>query len=211
MKVKINNKNLRMILIVAAVTVVALGVLLLLISGNEDRNKIPNDPTEASETTESETAASLEETTATPTEEGVGKDAQILFNAKVERTGDSVAIARLLETIDLKKNVANYRVEIQSKKSPKSITITFDKTVATKERKAFDDNVQKYAEQILALVTDLDEVQWVYAEKKTDNKKEDVTVYLNTDGAETILKTNVKKYGESAKAVQTLLDQQKGL
>lgn len=210
MKVKINNKNLRMILIVAAVTVVALGVLLLLISGNEDRNKIPNDPTEASETTEGETSASLDETTAAPTEEGVDKDAQALFDAKVESIETSAAVAKLLETIDLKKNVANYRVEIQSKKTPKTLTITFDKEVATKERKVFDDKIQKYAEQILALVTDADEVQWNYTEKKSDKKKDNVTVYLNTTDATALLKEDVKKYGESAKAVQKLLDQQKG-
>lgn len=207
---RIINKNLKMILIVAAATAVALGILLLLISGNQERNKIPNEPNQAVKPTEEPQEQTVHEETTVEKEQGVSQGAQNLFNAKVASIGDSPGIARLLETIDLKKNVANYMVELQAKKDPKSMTINFDKTINQKERKNFDENMQKYAEQILALVTDLNEVQWVYTVEGEDKVKDKVTVFLNIKGATELLRTDVKKYGESAKMVQTLLNQQKG-
>ena len=49
------NKNIKMILVIAAVTAVALGGLLLLISGNNERDQVPTDPTESGEATEQAT------------------------------------------------------------------------------------------------------------------------------------------------------------
>lgn len=202
------NKNLKMILIIAVVTVVALGILLLLISGNEERDQVPTDPTEAAETIETETEQQTEEET-TP-EPGISKEAQALFDAKVESMEDSAAVAQLLETIDLKKNIASYLVSLQAKEEPKTLIITFDKTVAEVDKDTFDKKVQRYAEQILALVSDADEVQWTYSVKHNNGKKEEVTVFLDTKQATELLKNNIKEYGESSKMVQALLNQQKG-
>ncbi len=206
-----SNKNLRMILIIAAVTAVALGGLLLLISGNEDRNSVPLDPTETEETTsaaaEQQTQTS-QSTTQTETQ-AASKAAQTLFAAKVESISDSAAVAKLLETIDLKKNVASYKVELQTKDTPKSMNIRFDKTVAEADKDKFDKEMQKYAEQILALVPDAQEVQWTYMLKK-GGKSEEVTVFLNEQQAEDLLMKDVKSYGESPQALDILFNQQKG-
>lgn len=208
------KKNMKPIIIVAAVTAVALGVLLLLISGNDERNQVPIDPTVEGE----ETTANGEETTqatqATQTTDaaqaGVSKEAETLFAAKVQSIGDSASVAALLETIDLKKNVANYRVEIQSAQQPLSMNIRFDKVVGEADKDAFDKAMQKYAEQILALITDAQEVQWTYTLKKQGGQ-EDVTVFLNEQQAQELLSQNVKAYGESAQAVDALLQKQKGM
>lgn len=203
------NKNIITILIVAAFTAVALGVLLMLISGNEERNQVPTAPSEASEA-EEETGQKAEATTAVQTEPGVTQTAQILFDSRVQSIEDSVGVAGLLESMDLKKNVASYKVEIQVKKSPKSLAITLDKTVGEKDKQSFDENMKKYAEQILALITDVEEVQWIYTLQPEGKKQEETTVFLDIKGATELLKADVKKYGESAKRVQALLDQQKG-
>lgn len=206
------NKNLKMILVIAVVTVVALGILLLLISGNEERNQIPTDPTESAETRETEKTAETEKAKE-PTAQhdaNVSSEAQRLFDAKAETIDDSIAVAQLLETIDLKKNVDNYSVSLNVKEEPKSMSITFDKTVSKANKDAFDKKVQNYAEQILALVTDAGEVQWTYKVKEEGKKAEEVTMYLNEQQATELLKNSIKRYGESARLVQTLLDQQKG-
>lgn len=206
------NKNLKMILIIAAVTVIALGILLLLISGNEERNQIPTDPTQSEETTEPEETEPdpIDEESGVEPAPGVTKTAQNLYSAKAESIEDSAAVAKLLETIDLKKNVANYIVNLQFKKEPKSLNITFDKTVPAANKDIFDKDMQKYAEQILALITDAGEVQWTYKVKEDGRKAEEVTVYLSEKQASELLKNNVKEYGESEKMVQALLNQQKG-
>ncbi|MCB6993461.1 DUF4825 domain-containing protein [bacterium 210820-DFI.6.37] len=211
---RVINKNLKMILIIAAVTVIALGVLLMLISGNEERNQVPTVPSQSAQNDESEEAESAEpleplEETSDPAP-GISKEAQSLFEAKVASLEDSAAVAQLLETIDLKKNVASYIVTLQFKKAPKSLNITFDKTVAKEKKDSFDRKMQVYAEQILALVSDADEVQWTYYVKEQGKKKEEVTVYLDEKQATELLKNDVKQYGESEKMVQALLNQQKG-
>lgn len=201
------NKNIKMLLIIAAATVVATAVLLVLIAGNEERNQIPTDPTRSTETKESEAPTDVNETTVA-TEEGVSQEAQLLYDARVDDMNDPATVAKLLETIDLKKKVANYRVTLLVKESPKSMTITFDKTVSEEGKKALDEDMQKYAQQILALTRDAEKVQWVYTVEGEDKKKEDRTVYHDTSDAKKVLNYDVKKYGESAKSVQALLDKQ---
>ena len=121
------NKNLKMLLIVAAVTAVALGGLLLLITGNQERDQVTVEPPSAaseSESTEAETETSTEE--AQSTQANISQRAQNLFAAKVDSLEDSAAVAQLLETIDLRKNVAAYTVRLQLEEEPKGMTITFD-------------------------------------------------------------------------------------
>ena len=160
------NKNIKMIIIIAAVTAIALGGLLLLISGNdEDRDKVPNAPTEPQEQTlESESEQTEEATEEASSGSGktseVSAEAQTLFGVKVDKMDNSVGVAKLLETIDLKKNVASYSVELLTKSTPKSMNIRFDKTVGEADKDKFDLKMRKYAEQILALVGDAQEVQW---------------------------------------------------
>lgn len=204
------NKNIKMILVVAAVTAVALGGLLLLISGNNERNQVPVDPTEIDETTEptqdetTESAASTEGNTSEETE------ARRLFQAKVDKIEDSTAVAQLLETINLKKKIAAYMVELQIKEEPKSVNIRFSKKVVQKDKDVFNKEVQLYAEQILALIADAQQVQWTYTLVSDSGASEDVTVYLNEQQASELLGANVKQYGASLKAVEALLKLQKG-
>ena len=105
---------------------------------------------------------------------------------------------KLLETIDLRKNVAAYTVRLQLEEEPKGMTITFDETVAEADKDSFDQNMQQYAELILALVADAQEVQWTYTLRSNGSNEE----------ATDLLKNSVKQYGESAEMVQALLNQQ---
>lgn len=203
------NKNIKMILVIAAVTAVALGGLLLLIAGNDERNQIPTDPTESEEATEA--ATEPETTQADETENlGISAEAQQLFAAKVESIGDSAAVAKLLETIDLKTKVANYMVELQTKESPKSVNIRLHKTVAEADKDAFDRMVQGYAQQILALITDAEQVQWTYTLIPKEGEPSDITIYLKQQQATELLGADVKKYGASEKTIDALLKMQKG-
>lgn len=203
------NKNIKMILVIAAVTAVALGGLLLLISGNNERDQVPTDPTESGETTER--ATEPETTQAKETEDaGISDEAKDLFAARVESIGDSAAVATLLETMDLKTRVANYMVELQTKESPKSVNIRLHKTVNEVDKNTFDRTVQGYALQILALIPDAQQVQWTYTLIPQKGEPADVTVYLNQQQADQLLGSDVKQYGENEKMLDALLKLQKG-
>ncbi len=212
---KVLGKNLKATILVAAITAVALGGLLLLISGNEERNQVPIDPTAEKEETTEHAAESGQATQATQATGALQADlsqiAKKLFAVKVQSIEDSASVATLLETIDLKNNVANYRVEIQATEQPLSLNIRFDdKVVAEGDKDAFDKEMQKYAEQILALIADAQEVQWTYTLEK-QGTKEETTVFLNEQQAQELLAQDVKAYGESAATIEALLQQQKGM
>lgn len=204
------NKNMKMILIIAAVTAVALGGLLLLISGNDDRDQVPTDPTVSGETEETTEPEETTQPTEASSEAGISKLAQKLFAARVDSISDSAAVATLLETMNLKENVTSYMVELQVKEAPKSVNIRFDQTVKQENKDLFDKKVQIYAEQILALISDVQQVQWIYNVKPESGPAEQVTVYLNEQQARELLKNDVKLYGTSEKTIDALLKQQKG-
>lgn len=206
------NKNLIMLLIIGTVTVIALGVLLMLISGNQEREQVAVDPpVQTAESEQEAESENVEETTqeaAEDKEESISQRAQSLFDAKPESISDPTAVAQLLEKMNLRKNIANYKVTLQTQEEKKGMQITLEKTVTEENKDAFDSEMQKYAELILALIPDADEVQWIYTVKK-DSGNEEVTVYLDTEQATELLNTDVKKFGESAGTVQALLNQQR--
>lgn len=206
------NKNLIMFLIVGIVTVVALGVLLMLISGNQEREQVAVDPpaqtAESEQETQAEDAQETSQETAEGTESSTSQRARVLFDAKPESISDPAAVAQLLEKMNLRKNVADYRVTLQTQEEKKGMQITLEKTVTEENKDAFDSEMQKYAELILALIPDADEVQWTYTVKKA-GASEEATVYLDAEQATERLNTDIKKFGESAGTVQALLNQQR--
>lgn len=204
------NKNIKMILVIAAVTAVALGGLLLLISGNNERDQVPTDPTESGEATEQATEQETTQAQETEEERGISDEARELFSAKVDSISDSAAVAKLLETIDLKTKVANYMVELQTKESPKSVNIRLHKTVAEADKNTFDRMVQGYALQILALINDAQQVQWTYTLIPQQGEPADVTIYLNQQQAAQLMGSDVKRYGADEKTRDALLKLQKG-
>ena len=206
------NKNLIMFVIVGIVTVVALGILLMLISGNQEREQVAvNPPAQTAESKQDAESEDIEETTQGSAEDkndSISQRAQSLFDAKPESISDPAAVAQLLERMELRKNIANYKVTLQTEQEKKGMQITLEKTVTEENKDAFDSEMQKYAELILALIPDADEVQWVYTVKK-ESGNEEVTVYLDAEQATELLNTDVKKFGESAGTVQALLNQQR--
>lgn len=206
------NRNIKMIVVIGAVVVILLGILLMLISGNDSRREDTIDPSQAAQsepTTEDSTSEHITSTEAASTgTKNNDEKAKKLFAAKTDSINDAVAVAKLLETIDLEKNVAQYSVELQVKEVPRTTTITFDKTIEEKQRIVFDKEMQRYAEQMLALITDLDAVEWTYKVIPKEGSPSEVTVYLKTEDATKLLNQDIKKFGASENTVKKLLDMQ---
>lgn len=199
------NRNIKLFLAIAAIIVIGLGVLLMLISGNQDRADITTGDESATKQTQHREKAQKSD------HASVSDEALDLYNVRVEDISDSAAVAQLLEKTGMRKELGNYMVTLNVKESPIGMLITFEEKVSEANQKAFEDSVDLYAEQILALVTEAEEVQWTYTLVKDNKKEETVEDYMNIKIATGLLGLDIKDYSETPEMVQTLLNNQKGI
>lgn len=203
------NKNMKSIIIVSAAAAILLGGLLILISGNEEPEpggvNVETITAEIRETQTAETSETTETKVMIKQEKGNPKQAARLFAAKTESMGNGEAIAKLAETIGLEERIAPYTMELQEKKTPKTITVTFDITVKEEQRSRFDKKVQRCAEIMLALVEDAECIEWSYRAQNSAKQAEQVTVFLKSADASKLLNGDIKSYGRSEETVRKLL------
>lgn len=201
---KLVNRNLKLILVVAAIIVIGLGFLLMLISGNQERGEVDANKGDATKQTEQREQAKKSD------HANVSDEALDLYNVRVDDISDSSAVAQLLEKTTMRKGLGGYMVTLNVKESPKGMLIKFEEKVEEAKQKAFEDSIKIYAEQILALVSEAEEVQWTYTLVK-NSKEETIEDYMNIKVATGLLGMDVKEYGKSPEMVQTLLNNQKGI
>jgi len=181
------NKNLKWILIVGIVIVLAFGALLVLISGNdEERDNVPIDPTaEQTEDKKDKKVRKLAEISDHP---GVSEMALDMYNARVDDISDTAQVAQLMEATDMRAQMGDYLVTLNLKDGNDVLVITYEKELKSGEDTAFDELATWYGEQFLALIAEADEVQWTYK-----MEKDAVTLAKEKEAAE-------KKAAEKAKA-----------
>lgn len=201
---KLVNRNLKLILVVAVIIVIGLGFLLMLISGNQERGEVDANKGDATKQTEQREQAKKSD------HANVSDEALDLYNVRVDDISDSSAVAQLLEKTTMRKELGGYMVTLNVKKSPKGMLIKFEEKVEEAKQKAFEDSIKIYAEQILALVSEAEEVQWTYTLVK-NGKEETIEDYMNIKVATGLLGMDIKEYGKSPEMVQTLLNNQKGI
>ena len=161
------NKNLKMIFIIALLIVIGMGVLLMLISGNdEDRNEVPINPaeTEQQDDKKDRKDRKLAEIDDHP---GVSDTALNMYNARVDDISDTAQVAQLLEASEMREDMGGYLATIETKDGNDILMITFEKQLRSGEDTAFDESATWYAEQFLALIEEADEVKWVYKIEKS--------------------------------------------
>ncbi|MBP3384017.1 MAG: DUF4825 domain-containing protein [Firmicutes bacterium] len=200
------NKNLKLIIAIAAIVAVGFGGILVLISGNADnRDQVQTEQMEQHQEKKEERKKAVKDD-----HPGVSDEALALYNAGTANLSDTGAVAQLTETMDLRKNIGPYMVTLQITEEENTCLITFDKEFYENEAAATDEAINMYAQQLLALIEDADKINWTYKMKK-DNKVETVEGSLTTKQASDQLKLKIKEYGKTPEMVQTLLNSQKGI
>lgn len=199
------NKNLKMILIIGVVIVIAMGFLLMLISGNaDDRSQVPIDPTETEQQNDNKERP-MEEIGDHP---GVSDTALNMYNARVDDITDTAQVAQLVEATEMREELGGYLITLKVKDGVDTLVVAFEKKLKEGEDLAFDETATWYAEQLLALIEEADAVQWSYS---IEGAKEKTVRVLTTEQADEMLETEVKGYSESPELVQTLMNNQKGI
>lgn len=200
------NKNLKRIIVVAAIIAVGFGGILVLISGNADnRDQVKTEQVEQHQEKKEERKKAEKDD-----HPGVSDEALALYNARADEISDTGAVAQLTETMNLRKNIGDYMVTLNLTEEEKGMLITFDTEIYENEQAKVDEDIHMYAQQLLALIKDADKVQWTYTLKKS-NKTETIEDSLTTKQASDALKLKIKEYGETPEMVQTLLNSQKGI
>ena len=156
------NKNLKMLLVIGLIVVMALGFLLMLISGNdEERSQVPIDPTaEQAAEKEDKKDKILAQSNDHP---GVSDTALALYNARVDDIGDTAQVAQLMEASGMKTELGDFVATLDVKGENDVIEIAFDKKLREGEDNAFNEIATWYAEQFLVLVEEADEIKWTYS------------------------------------------------
>lgn len=197
-----------MIVIVGIIVAIAMGFLLMLISGNdEERDKVPVDPTASEQEVEKpkkeRKLANIDD------HPGVSDVALNMYNTRVDDIHDTAQVAQLVEATDMRKELGGYLVTLKLKDEKDILVINFEKKLMAGEDAAFDEVATWYAEQFLALVEEADAVQWTY---EMDGEKEKVEKTLTLEQANELLDVdNIKTYSDTPELVQTLLNNQKGI
>lgn len=198
------NRNLKLILGVVLIVVVAFGGLLMLISGNEEREAVDTGTTQTEEKKERKKAEKNDHP-------GVSDQALAIYNARVDNVGDTAAVAQLTEAMDVRKNVAPYLVTLKLSDKSNTIVIDYDIVVNANEEAKFNEEATYIAQQLLALVVDLDKVKWNYTLNTTENKEKKASQSLTLEEAGKNLGADLKDYAETPEMVQTLMNNQKGI
>ena len=234
---KLVNKNMKAIVVILIIVAIALGFLLMLISGNdEERDQVPIDPTaEQTDDSKDKKERKLAQSNDHP---GVSNLALNMYNARVDDISDTAQVAQLLEATDMRTELGDYLVTLNIKGDTDTLVIAFDKMLLEGEENAFNEQATWYAEQFLALIDEADVVKWTYTiegvyveeEKTDDSKKSDSdskkssedenkekelalqTQKLTLKQANELLNVDdIKSYSETPELVQTLLNNQKGI
>lgn len=193
-----NKRILQTVLIFLCVAVVAAGITLVttMRSGSASAAGAAGIPS---------AGASADDTSA---------HAKELYSDIVSDAGDSVAVAKLLETMGLESFTGKYKVTVDQSGKNYVLTININNAVDAADREAFDTEMMNYGEQMLALITNADKVTWEYSvtggdtSDQTKATDESVSVSLDTAGAAESAGKDIKTFGESASAVKELLDLQ---
>ncbi|MDO4545874.1 MAG: DUF4825 domain-containing protein [Bacillota bacterium] len=134
--------------------------------------------------------------------------AKELLECKVDDVNDTAAVAKLFDAMKLEEVTGEYTVTISAGEEAQVLSLTLTKPVAQADKETFDANMQLCAQQMLALIPQVGEVQWNYSVLSDSAKEEAVSVSLDEAGATKELGKNVKNYGNSAGKLQKLLEKQ---
>lgn len=134
----------------------------------------------------------------------VSSYAQQLFESKNPYIGDASANGEILSLLNISEEMGSYSVELKADEAPYLIKLNFKDYV--NDRDNFDLKILDKAFLILALIDNLDEVQFSYPHIK-NGEETLITVYVTKQQATDILKKDIKSYAKSEEGLQELLNQ----
>lgn len=135
--------------------------------------------------------------------------AKKLFACAVKDVNDTESVVKLLDTMYFEEDAGKYTAQISDSGGVKVLALNLSEKIKKDDEKIFNSNMQKYAQQMLALIPGVEKIQWTYGIKSGDATNEGMTVSLDAKSAAKDLGKDLREYGKSAKSLQKLLERQK--
>ena len=134
-----------------------------------------------------------------------------LYGCLVSDFNDTAAVVKLLETMGLESVAGKYNATIKTEGDMHILSVSLEDSVQKTGKKVLDGNMKKCAQQIMALVPSVGQVQWTYSLISSGEADETVTVSVDEEAAAEKLSKDIKSYGNSADTFKALLEEQAGL
>lgn len=133
-----------------------------------------------------------------------------LFSAGVADINDTAKVVELFEAMGLEEAIGEYAVEISPDNGVQALKLTVKTPVQQSDKKTFNRNMKKYAQQMLVLIPQVDKVQWSYTVLASNGSKNDATASVSTESFTKKFGNGPDSFGTSKESVQKMLKKQAG-
>lgn len=195
-----NRKRLLYVMGILVGAVMLMGAAMMLMSKISDGQALAE--SRATEVTASGDAMGIDAS---------GNYAAALFSNKVEDPHDSAAVARLLTVMKMEEATGQYAVQIAEKDGIHVMTVTTELPVRKNDEVVFNSNMEKYAQQIMALIPQVEKVEWIYSLQAFDSGSGDevqASGKMDDAVAAEALGKDLDSFGRSERAFGKLLAMQ---
>lgn len=141
---------------------------------------------------------------------GSVENAKALFDNRVTDFNDTASIVKLLDLMMLEPAIGEFTVQIYNRDGLDIMRINIETSVKKSDKDVFDNALEIYAQQLMALVEGIDEVEWTCPVCSDGSPEETVTVSVSAADASEKLGTDVKSFGTSSSEFHKLLMKQAG-
>lgn len=142
------------------------------------------------------------------------KHANQLYKAKVEDVNDTALVADLFDVMGLEDIIGEYTVQISQEGENMVLALDVTNPVQKANKKVFNANMRKCAQQMLVLMPQIDRVQWTYqmisANNSNSSNGEAVVAAVDKEKFEKSLGKSPEHFGKSTDTVKKLLEKQAG-
>lgn len=133
------------------------------------------------------------------------QNSALLYKNRVSDIDDTAGIVRLLDAMNFENAAGKYTVKIYEKDGIDVMSFNITDAVGETDGKLFDRNMGIFAQQLMALIEDIEKVEWNYPVDSTGSPEESATGSLTADEASDEVGEDIHSFGTSAAQLHRLL------
>ena len=133
------------------------------------------------------------------------QNSALLYKNRVSDIDDTAGIVRLLDAMNFENAAGKYTVKIYEKDGIDVMSFNITDAVGETDGKLIDRNMGIFAQQLMALIEDIEKVEWIYPVDSTGSPEESATGSLTADEASDEVGEDIHSFGTSAPQLHRLL------
>ena len=133
------------------------------------------------------------------------QNSALLYKNRVSDIDDTAGIVRLLDAMNFENAAGKYTVKIYEKDGIDVMSFNITDAVGEADGKLFDRNMEIFAQQLMALIEDIEKVEWNYPVDSTGSPEESASGCLTADEASDEVGEDIHSFGTSAPQLHRLL------